>query len=129
MISAAAWAEWLEHRRQIKRPMTPLAERRMLARLERYAAEGIDVERALGQSIERGWRGCLEPGWPVEEFRKAPEPEKLAELPPFAHKNRAKLKGLIDSIDRAWKHVGRCEDDLERQKRRALGAEVRRLAE
>lgn len=52
-----AWADFREHRKQIRAPMTPLAEERMLAKLGKLE-EGVAVE-ALASSIENGWKGVF----------------------------------------------------------------------
>ena len=46
------------HRKQIKKPMTPLAETRMLNKLSKNS---VDIAiRMLDRSIENGWQGVFE---------------------------------------------------------------------
>ena len=53
------WAEYLEHRRAIKAPMTAAAKRRAFAALARMAGQGQDPGAVLEQSIVNGWRGLF----------------------------------------------------------------------
>lgn len=55
----AAWEQWREHRRQLKKPMTTLAESKALQQL---ATKGIDrALAAINHSIANGWKGIFEP--------------------------------------------------------------------
>lgn len=56
---AAAWADWQEHRREIKSPLTATQAAKQLKMLE-----NIGLSRAIGMiehTIEKGWRGLREP--------------------------------------------------------------------
>jgi hypothetical protein len=54
-----AWGEWAQHRREIKKKLTPLATRRQLAALEDMGeAKAI---AAIQHSIANGWQGIFEP--------------------------------------------------------------------
>lgn len=53
------WAEFLEHRRAIKSPMTTAAKQRAFAALARMAGQGQDPAAILEQSIVNGWRGLF----------------------------------------------------------------------
>jgi hypothetical protein len=55
----AAWADWEQHRRELKKKLTPLAAKRLLSKLESWGeARAI---AAIAYSIERGWTGIFEP--------------------------------------------------------------------
>lgn len=55
----AAWEQWREHRRQIKKPLTALAESKALQEL---ATKGLDrALAAINHSIANGWQGIFEP--------------------------------------------------------------------
>lgn len=58
-ISRERWAEFLEHRRAIKAPMTDVAQKRALAVLAQYRMQGHDPNAVLEQSIVNGWRGLF----------------------------------------------------------------------
>jgi hypothetical protein len=54
---ATAWSEFVQHRREIKAPLTPTATKRILASLG-AVNEAIACE-ALGKSVRHGWRGVF----------------------------------------------------------------------
>lgn len=56
----AAWTDWREHLRAKKKPLTPVAERRQLARLERSP----DPVLMLEHSMSNNWQGLYEPDPP-----------------------------------------------------------------
>ena len=53
-----SWQDFKEHRKQIKKPMTELAENRMLKKLGKYSVS-VAIEM-LDRSIENGWQGVFE---------------------------------------------------------------------
>jgi hypothetical protein len=53
------WGEFVEHRNQIKKPLTQLATSKLLAKLERWG-EGTAVQ-SLDEAVENGWQGVFEP--------------------------------------------------------------------
>ena len=56
----AAWAEWENHRRHLRKPLTPEAVKRQHKKLAAWGeARAI---AALNHSIENGWTGVFEPG-------------------------------------------------------------------
>ncbi len=55
----AAWADWLQHRREIKRPLTPTAAKGQLLKLADMGPERAIA--ALKHSIANGWQGIFEP--------------------------------------------------------------------
>ena len=54
-----AWAEWQQHRDEIKHPITPTAGKRQLAMLAKLGHD--QAIAAIERSIERGWRGLFPP--------------------------------------------------------------------
>lgn len=75
-LDADTWAAFCEMRKSIKHPMTPYAEKLMLAKLERFAAQGISAKGLLERSIVNNWRDVFpEQG----NFRGAPASVKLVE--------------------------------------------------
>jgi hypothetical protein len=55
----AAWSDWVQHRREIKKKLTPLAVTKQLKRL---ASMGESRARtAIEHTIEKGWTGLREP--------------------------------------------------------------------
>jgi hypothetical protein len=54
---ARAWAEFAQHRREIRAPLTPTAAQRIIDDLA-AVNEAVAVE-ALRKSVKHGWRGCF----------------------------------------------------------------------
>ena len=53
------WTEWKQHRREIRKPLTPTSEAKQLKRLsEMGMARAI---KAVENTIEKGWQGVREP--------------------------------------------------------------------
>ncbi len=53
------WAEFVEQRRKMKAPMTDIAQKRAVKKLEAMRAEGQDIEAVIDQSIVCGWKGLF----------------------------------------------------------------------
>lgn len=67
------WADFVQHRRQIGRPLTQVAVEKAIARLTSLRAAGQDPKAVLDQASLAGWRGLF----PVNENRgpgSAPKP-------------------------------------------------------
>lgn len=60
-LTPSAWADYLEHRKAIKKPMGAQAVARMLAKLESMHGRGIDVLARMDESIRNGWADVYEP--------------------------------------------------------------------
>ena len=56
-----AWRDFVEHRKQMRKPMTPNAKRLLIQKLGMFHAKGIDVAAALNASTTNGWTGVFEP--------------------------------------------------------------------
>lgn len=63
-LTEETWADFHEYRLEIKKPLTPVAERRTLAKLERLSAE-YSAEKLLDMAITQRWTGI----WEREECR------------------------------------------------------------
>lgn len=55
----AAWAEWHEHRRQKRKPMTELSQKKLLGECARMGEKRAIA--AINHSIANGWQGIFEP--------------------------------------------------------------------
>lgn len=53
------WGEFIEHRKQIKAKLTPLAKKKMINKLDALRQEGDDLKAVLDQSIANGWKGVF----------------------------------------------------------------------
>ncbi|MGN8157103.1 replication protein [Salinisphaera sp. SWV1] len=60
-VDSQLWADFVNHRKAIKKPMTDEAQRRLVRKLERMDGAGHDVSQALESSIINGWQGVFEP--------------------------------------------------------------------
>lgn len=63
---ASAWAEFAQHRREIKAPLTPTAAKRIIDDLR--AVNEVAAVEALRKSVKHGWRGVF-----VEVPKDAPK--------------------------------------------------------
>jgi len=77
----AAWADWNVHRKQIRKPLTPLSAKQQLADLNAVGA--TDAVRFIQRAISAGWQGLtmdrsLEPiGRPVSGQALQPKPARV----------------------------------------------------
>ena len=55
------WNDFREHRKKLRKPMTPKAEQIMVAKLEDMKANGYNPRHLLITAIERGWLTVFEP--------------------------------------------------------------------
>ena len=53
------WMEWVDHRREIKKPLTPTSIKRTTKMLERFGHDRA-IE-SIGNSISNGWQGLFMP--------------------------------------------------------------------
>jgi hypothetical protein len=79
---ARAWAEFAQHRREIKAPLTPTAAKRIVDDLA-AVNEAAAVE-ALRKSVKHGWRGVF-----IDPPAAAP---KLVTLPPQGQPKQTALE-------------------------------------
>lgn len=61
VLPASLWAEFVAHRKQIGKPLTDLATERMVAKLVKLKAAGVDVQAAVDDSIRNGWQDVFAP--------------------------------------------------------------------
>ncbi|GIV35438.1 MAG: hypothetical protein KatS3mg031_2973 [Chitinophagales bacterium] len=55
---SAAWSEWMEHRKQIKKPLTDVAIKKQLQMLSQKSED--EAVAIINQSIQNGWQGLFE---------------------------------------------------------------------
>jgi hypothetical protein len=55
------WAEWEQHRREKKKPMTPSSALKTIEQLAAYRAQGVDLKAAINHSIANGYQGIFPP--------------------------------------------------------------------
>jgi hypothetical protein len=133
-----AWKEFLLFRKKQKKPLTPEAIQRAIARLTNLRNEGNDPTRVLSQAIDRGWSGLFPlEGAPVANVRavqRSPgadlgrnpasdawsDAEKLAEIRArqAAGKPVTKLElELADSIERSEAAQRKMQEQIIQERR------------
>jgi hypothetical protein len=71
----AAWSEWEQHRKEIRKPLTPTSSHKQLTKL---AAMGeTQAIEAINQSIENGWQGIFPPKASADAVH---QPKRAADL-------------------------------------------------
>jgi hypothetical protein len=56
-----SWDEFIEHRKQIRKPMTALQAEKQIARLAKMHSQGLDVAGLIDHAIASGWQGIYVP--------------------------------------------------------------------
>jgi len=60
-VDQSLWSDWIEHRQEIKKPLTIRAARALATQLKKFQANGHSADDVLRQSIINGWQGVFEP--------------------------------------------------------------------
>lgn len=58
-VDGELWADYLEHRQKLKKPMTSKAQQLAISQLERFFKDGENVRDVIEQSIQNGWAGLF----------------------------------------------------------------------
>jgi hypothetical protein len=86
--------DFIEHRKEIKKPLTQRAERMLIRKLERLQQQGHDVELLLENAIIGGWQTVYE-----SEATKVKRVQKTHEVDFIElHTNKRWREGLEDII-------------------------------
>lgn len=101
-IDPELWAAFMESRRAMKVPFTPLAQKLVIRKLLKMHAEGWDVNASLEKSAIYGYRGVFE----VEKIDKTPARDptlvKLEQdakkATPIPENVRVKLDSLVEHM-------------------------------
>ena len=88
-LSKDLWADFIKHRKEIKKPLKPTSEKALLTKLKKWHDKGIDVNECVSASIENGWQGVFEPD--AKRMNGGVKPSRL-ELAD------AKTKKVLDEI-------------------------------
>lgn len=72
-LASDIWHEFIEHRRQLKAPMTDTAKARAIAKLSGLKDEGHDPAAVLDQSMVNGWKGLF----PINGNVRKDQPARL----------------------------------------------------
>lgn len=60
-INGDLWIEWINHRSEIKKKLTPTQSQKQISKLTKWHNEGIDVNQVILDSISNGWQGLFKP--------------------------------------------------------------------
>lgn len=60
-LPADLWSDWEQHRKSIKKPMSPKAAELSLASLTKLRDQGHEPRAVIELAIERGWQGLFAP--------------------------------------------------------------------
>lgn len=58
-VERELWEQFIQHRKELKKPLTAHAERLLLAELDRLRERGYDPPAVVNQSIASGWLGLF----------------------------------------------------------------------
>jgi hypothetical protein len=102
----AVWQEWIEHRKALKKPLSPQAVKRQLAALVALGLKRAMV--AIEHSIARNWMGIYEPSGPAAQARPVPtaqapsteEDQRLATVLKNQQEQAARLLGEEERLRR-----------------------------
>lgn len=100
-LNADDWNDFVAHRKEIKKPLTDTAKRRMLMKLYRMKEAGENISAVIEQSIVNGWQDA----WPAkqqytkpqahQDYKPEPEPEYDEEK---AKENLERLQSEIGKV-------------------------------
>jgi hypothetical protein len=100
-----AWRDWIDHRAELRKPLTSAAIRRQLAFLAALGPDGAVA--SIEQSIMNGWQGLFHP-------RQAPQPASKPAEP--ASKPEPTIPPLLDTPEfrEAWAKWRRYHEEIGR---------------
>lgn len=58
-LPSEIWDEFKQHRKQLKKPMSELAQKKSIKQLEKMMSEGQDIVEVIEASIANGWQGLF----------------------------------------------------------------------
>lgn len=58
-ISSDVWNEWVQHRKELKKALTPTTIKKQLVQLEKWDKLGMDTSEIIYTSITNGWAGLF----------------------------------------------------------------------
>jgi hypothetical protein len=59
-VDPVAWGEYVAYRKEIKKPLTPIAHKKALNKLKKLMDAGNDPHEVIDQTIENHWKGLFE---------------------------------------------------------------------
>ena len=90
MLELEMWTDFVQHRKDIKKPLSQVAEKRMLSRLSRFLEQGLNVNAMLERSIVNGWQDV----YPEKQDPK-PQSHKMGEIPETPEIDREAARAAV----------------------------------
>ena len=102
------WLDFVESRKQIKKPMTEIAQRRMLRKIARCEEthDRATIRQMLDDSMVNGWQNIYPENYP----------QKGAQRPQEARQTRAVTRADIERNARPGETYEQCETRLKRER-------------
>lgn len=100
----AKWQEWLIHRKQIRKTMTPASIQRQFKQFEEW---GVDLSiKSINESIRNGWTGLFEPKIQTNGHKQAlsPSASSVFQVDSVIQSIKTEIQKLKDSRD-SWKRL------------------------
>ena len=90
MLDQEMWIDFVQHRKDIKKPLSLVAEKRMLSRLSRFVEQGLNVNAMLERSIVNGWQDVY-----PEKQESRPLSHRIAEIPETPEIDREAARAAV----------------------------------
>jgi DNA-binding transcriptional ArsR family regulator len=96
-LSRETWTEFVEHRRESKKPLTERAAKANIRKLSELRSKGQDPRAVIDQTIAGGWTGLFD----VKTSRKAPKAQAPLIDTPDAYEltRRQHLRAKADGVN------------------------------
>lgn len=79
-LDEKSWADYLDHRKAIKKPMTSRAQTLAIEKLTEFRAKGHDPLSVIRESITNGWVGLFEPKGHPQSTQRAPQRSGFSDI-------------------------------------------------
>jgi uncharacterized protein YdaU (DUF1376 family) len=66
-IPKPSWAEWCQHRKQIKKPLSELSARKCIAKLDEFRKQGHASRDVIDNAVANGWQGLFAPSKQIKK--------------------------------------------------------------
>jgi len=98
-LNLDSWKEYKQHRKEIKSPLSELAEKKALKKLKSLIDNGFDQTDVVDQSIENGWKGLFEikNSYKKKKRYEDIEPTTYAQAQDLERRGRAKWLKEIEN--------------------------------
>lgn len=90
MLDLEIWLDFVQNRKDLKKPLSPVAEKRMLGKISRFLEQGMNVNAMLERSILHGWLDI----YPEKQDPK-PQSHKIGEIPETPEIDREAARAAV----------------------------------